>query len=134
MASFNIFSFLGKVLNNRLILFPTIITFAPKPHSNGEPSSARCLYWSRIKVISFRIEKINFFKNQNNLAFHPGPVQPPSGEGSPYDRTSAYCPSKKNWPATFFEHILAKFYSKTSRPMRQLTNVPLMSDFKLCLH
>ena len=27
--------------------------------------------------------KFFFAKNQNNLAFHPGPVQPPGGEGSP---------------------------------------------------
>ena len=29
------------------------------------------------------LRKKNFRKNKNNLAYHPGPVQPPSGEGSP---------------------------------------------------
>ena len=53
------------------------------PDSMSDSDFPRCLYRSRIKVISSRIEKINFFKNQNNLAFHPGPVQPLSGEGSP---------------------------------------------------
>ena len=28
---------------------------------------------------------IFFSKNQNNLAFHLGPVQPPGGEGSPLE-------------------------------------------------
>ena len=36
-----------------------------------------------MKVISFCFEIIFFAKNQNNLAFHPGPLQPPGGEGSP---------------------------------------------------
>ena len=58
------------------------------PDSMSDSDFPRCLYWSRIKVISSRIEKINFFKNQNNLAFHPGPVQPPSGEGSPLAQPS----------------------------------------------
>ena len=44
----------------------------------GEPSAARCFYWSRMKVISFCFENKIYFKNQNNLAFHPGPVQPPT--------------------------------------------------------
>ena len=40
-----------------------------------------CHYWSSVKIISFCFE-IFFAKNQNTLAFHPGPVQPPGGEGS----------------------------------------------------
>ena len=32
------------------------------------------------------MQKNNSQKNQNNLAFHPGPVQPPSGEGSPLQK------------------------------------------------
>ena len=50
---------------------------------NGEPSSTRWLYWSRIKDISFCFEKNLPIKSKNSLAFHLGPVQPPSGEGSP---------------------------------------------------
>ena len=51
---------------------------------NGEPSSARCLYWSRMKAISFCLENFFYIKNESDLAFHPGPVQPPGGEGSPF--------------------------------------------------
>ena len=47
------------------------------------PSSARCLYWSRMKVASFCSEKKIYGKKRNDLAFHPGPVETPSGEGSP---------------------------------------------------
>ena len=53
---------------------------------NGEPSSARCLYWSQMKVVSFCFEKNFNLKNQNNLAFHRGPVETPSGKGSPFRR------------------------------------------------
>ena len=51
--------------------------------NNGEPSSARWLHWSRIKAISFLYLKNLLVKNKNNLAFHPGPVSLPGGDGSP---------------------------------------------------
>ena len=57
---------------------------------NGEPSSARCLYWSRMKVASFCSEKKFYGKKWNDLAFHPGPLETPSGEGSPL-------PYRYNW-------------------------------------
>ena len=50
--------------------------------SNGEPSSARWLYWSRIKAMLFYFQKILGINYKNNLAFHLGPVEP-SSEGSP---------------------------------------------------
>ena len=50
---------------------------------NVEPSSARWLYWSQMKDNSFCFGKKLQVKNKNNLAFHPGQVEPPSGEGHP---------------------------------------------------
>ena len=44
--------------------------------TNGEPSSGRWQYWSRMKEVSF-------CQKSKQAAFHPGPVLPPSGEGSP---------------------------------------------------
>ena len=49
---------------------------------NEESSSARWHYWSRMKAASFCFEeKIGCLKSKQ-AAFHPGPVLPPSGEGS----------------------------------------------------
>ena len=65
---------------------PYLSRLSTQPSSaqvNGDPSSARWLYWSRMKGSSICIEKNKCLKNKNNLAFHPWPVQPPSGEGSP---------------------------------------------------
>ena len=51
--------------------------------NNREPSSARCLYWSWISyLVLFGI--FFYIKNESDLAFHPVPVQPPGGEGSPF--------------------------------------------------
>ena len=50
---------------------------------NGEPSSARWQYWSQIKDVSFCFEKIAPIENKKQIAFHLGPVEPPSSEGSP---------------------------------------------------
>ena len=57
---------------------------------------------SILKVILLCFEFF-FAKNQNTLAFHPGPVQQPGGEGSPFVRIGLvkmfYCIySSKTWP------------------------------------
>ena len=40
--------------------------------------------------------KNSSFKDKNNLAFHPGPVQPPSGEGSPLDIDLLYVENRES--------------------------------------
>ena len=55
---------------------------------NEESSSTRWLYWSKMKDRSICFRKKLCLKHKNNFAFHPGPVQPPSGEGSPLVQAS----------------------------------------------
>ena len=47
---------------------------------NGEPSFARCLYWSRMKVVSFCFEKKIYIKKRNDIAFQQALVAAQEGE------------------------------------------------------
>ena len=50
--------------------------------------SSRWQYWSRIKSKTIFDQEKSFPIGQNNLTYHPGPVVPPGGDGSPLvDRT-----------------------------------------------
>ena len=96
---------------------------------NGEPSSARCLYWSRMKVPDESylalLGKKKLRKNQNNLAFHPGPVQPPSGECSPL--RSSRC--KQN---TRYHHLIQVKAGSFQQALRSQTQY--ISDQCFHLH
>ena len=60
--------------------------------ANGEPSSARWQYWSQMRDVSFCFEKKIVCQKSKHAAFHPEPVLPPSGEGSPLRNiVSGYC-------------------------------------------
>ena len=62
--------------------------------------SPRWQYWSRIKSLTSLSEPNFFSGNQNNLAFHPGPVLPSGDDGSPLSHARLkikWMGDTKNW-------------------------------------
>ena len=64
-----------------------------------------------MKVISFCFEHFFNVKNKNDLVFHPRPVQPPSGEGSPL---------MSNGTLTYFLQQSNNLCDSTARLNRQM--------------
>ena len=56
---------------------------------NGEPSALRGSTGTGLKARPFWSKAMFFLSIQNNLAYHPGPVPPPGGDGSPL--ASSFC-------------------------------------------
>ena len=52
--------------------------------------SFRWQHWSRIKSYIIFDQEKSFQIDQNNLAYHPGPVSPPGGDGSSLVPRTAY--------------------------------------------
>ena len=66
----------------RRMLHPNVTTMAI---NNEEPSYARLQYWSQMKDVSLCFERNTMCRKSKQIAFLPGPVEPPSGEGSPLE-------------------------------------------------